>query len=116
MPRRYGAGLRSVIWPGDPETLHVGLAPIYRDAWLRAVYEGRPVVPIVTSLMSSLVKQYGEKRGHDVYYAMEAEGKGPFAKGGKYHHLHRTFAEKHDVAPIEGKKKPRPKKGRGSRR
>lgn len=66
-------------------------------------------MPIVTSLMDNLVRQYGDQEGHRTYYAMEAEGKGPFAPGGKYRHLHEAFAAKNGVRPssaIRSKKKP----------
>jgi len=32
-------------------------------------------MPINESLMRALKKQYGPKKGEDIYYAMEAEGK-----------------------------------------
>jgi len=32
-------------------------------------------MPILRSLMKSLKKQYGEKKGEDVYYAMEQKKK-----------------------------------------
>lgn len=75
-------------------------------------------MPIVETLMTSLVKRYGPDEGKRVYYAMEAEGKGPFSKNGKYRALHEAFAAKHGVAPIssKAKKKARPKKGRASHR
>jgi hypothetical protein len=41
-----------------------------------------PVVAL--SLMESLVSQYGVIHGREVYAAMEAELKGPFAPGAKY--------------------------------
>jgi hypothetical protein len=73
-------------------------------------------VPIVQSLMDNLLKRYGPEEGKRVYYAMEAEGKGPFAPGGKYRHLHEAFAERNGVPPshaTRAKKKPAPsKKGR----
>lgn len=75
-------------------------------------------MPVIQSLMDKLVKQYGAERGKRVYYAMEAEGKGPFAAGNKGARLHEDFARKHGVEPIndEGKKKPRAAKrsARGS--
>ncbi len=64
-------------------------------------------MPVVQSLMSNLVARYGKKRGEDIYYAMEAEGKGPFGPKGKYHGLHQSFAHKAGVPAIE---KPRKKK------
>lgn len=74
-------------------------------------------MPIVESLMANLVKRYGPEKGERVYYAMEAEGSGPFAAGGKYHELHRAFAAKHGHPPLRGKKKPAaPKKGRRARK
>jgi hypothetical protein len=63
-------------------------------------------VPIVESLMKSLVERYGKRRGEDIYYAMEAEGKGPFAPGAKHRDMHEAFAAKHGLEP-QGKKKPR---------
>ncbi len=66
-------------------------------------------MPVVKSLMASLRSRYGAKKADRVYYAMEAEGKGPFAKGNKYHDLHVAYAEKLGQRPIErkatGKKK-----------
>lgn len=56
-------------------------------------------MPIVTKLMDSLQARYGPSNGERVYYAMEAEGRGPFAPGGKYRNLHEAFAKKHGVAP-----------------
>ncbi len=70
-------------------------------------------MPIVQHLMDALQSRYGKDRGERVYYAMEAEGKGPFGKGGKYHALHQGFAAKHHVPAIEapGKRRtPRRKK------
>ncbi len=65
-------------------------------------------MPIIESLMADLVGRYGKKRGEDVYYAMEAEGKGPFGPKGKYRQLHESFARRHGVAPApKAKKKPR---------
>ena len=68
-------------------------------------------MPIIESLMAKLVEQYGKERGRQVYYAMEAEGKGPFGVGGKHHDLHKQFAERNNVEPITtpNKKKPRPR-------
>ena len=62
-------------------------------------------MPIVQSLMDNLVRQYGKERGRSVYFAMEAEGKGPFAKGGKYHALHESFAKRNGVTPLSGSKR-----------
>jgi hypothetical protein len=56
-------------------------------------------MPIVESLMTALVQKYGKVEAENVYYAMEASGKGPFAKGAKYHSLHLAFAEKHGLPP-----------------
>lgn len=73
-------------------------------------------MPIIESLMNKLVKQYGEAKGKQVYYAMEAEGSGPFAKGKKGHPQHEAFAAKIGGRPITSKKKPAaPKKGRRAR-
>ena len=58
-------------------------------------------MPIVESLMHALTAKYGKVEGENVYYAMEASAKGPFAKGAKYHDLHLAFAEKHALAPID---------------
>lgn len=41
-------------------------------------------VPIIKHLMDDLVARYGPKEGKTVYYAMEAEGKPPFTKKGKF--------------------------------
>lgn len=75
-------------------------------------------MPIVQSLMDSLQKTYGPEKGKQVYYAMEGEGSGPFAPGGKYRHLHEAFAKKNGVAPSKAtraKKKPATPKGRRAR-
>lgn len=72
-------------------------------------------MPVVKSLMDSLVDRYGPVKGKQVYYAMEAEGKGPFAPGGKYRHLHEKFASKNGIVPshaTKAKKKP-PSRGGG---
>ena len=67
-------------------------------------------MPVVKALMSSLREKYGVKKGERIYYAMEAEGKGPFAKGNKHHDKHVAVANAAGVKPIERKKKtPRPK-------
>lgn len=70
-------------------------------------------MPIVRSLMDKLVKEYGKERGERVYYAMEASGKGPFAKGAKHHDLHESFAAKHGLPALSGsaKRKAKTKKG-----
>ncbi|RKX65235.1 MAG: hypothetical protein DRP42_05065 [Tenericutes bacterium] len=62
-------------------------------------------MPVVKALMGSLRKKYGVKTGERVYYAMEAEGKGPFAKGNKHHDLHVAYATKLGQKPIERKRK-----------
>lgn len=54
-------------------------------------------MPIVQALMDSLVARYGKAKGENVYYAMEAEGKGPFATGAKHHDLHLAFVKKHGL-------------------
>lgn len=73
-------------------------------------------MPVVQALMDNLVKRYGPDKGKQVYYAMEAEGSGPFAPGAKHHDLHVAFAAKNGVAPVaKGKKKPRPSKKAGAR-
>lgn len=75
-------------------------------------------MPVVQKLMSALQARYGEKQGESVYYAMEAEGSGPFGPRGKYHALHQSFASKHNLKAIEspGKKKPPTRKAGGKRR
>lgn len=79
-------------------------------------------MPIVKALMDNLVKQHGEAEGKRIYYAMESEGKGPFAKGAKHHDLHEAFAAKHHLTPnagSTGKKKPagrKPRRARGAKR
>lgn len=73
-------------------------------------------MPIAMTLMGALQERYGPDEGKRVYYAMEAEGRGPFAPGGKYRHLHEAFAKRNDVAPshaLKGKKKPRRRGRRG---
>lgn len=72
-------------------------------------------MPVVQSLMDNLVRQYGAAKGRSVYYAMEAEGSGPFAKGGKHHDLHVAFTQRNHVPPI-GDRGPGKKKGRQARR
>ena len=73
-------------------------------------------MPVVEKLMDALVARYGKGKGESVYYAMEAEGSGPFGKGKKYRSLHVAFAAKNGVTPIGTKKKPAaPKKGRRAR-
>jgi hypothetical protein len=63
-------------------------------------------MPVVQALMDSLVKKYGADKGKSIYYAMESEGSGPFAKGKKHHDLHQAFVAKHHLpGPNEGKKK-----------
>lgn len=37
-------------------------------------------MPVVRSIMSNLKKQYGDKKGESVYYAMENSGKIPHNK------------------------------------
>jgi hypothetical protein len=76
-------------------------------------------MPVVAKLMDSLQRQYGAKKGERVYYAMEAEGKGPFSSSGKYHALHQEAAAKAGHPPIEkpGKRKgPAPRRGTGPRK
>lgn len=68
-------------------------------------------MPVVKSLMDSLVERYGPDGGERVYYAMEAEGKGPFAPGGKHRDLHEAWAKKQGVAPSHAIRS-RPKKKR----
>lgn len=77
-------------------------------------------MPIVQKLMDKLVAQYGEKKGKQVYYAMEAEGSGPFAPGAKHHDMHEDFAARNGVPPISSKapskKKPPASRKRGAKR
>lgn len=76
-------------------------------------------MPIVASLMDNLLKQHDPKTAERIYYAMEAEGKGPFAPGGKYRHLHEAFAAKHNLRPshaIRSRPKKKPAKPRKARR
>jgi hypothetical protein len=54
-------------------------------------------MPIIGALMDKLVAQYGKERGERVYHAMMAEGKGPFAEGGKHRELHEAFVKKHGL-------------------
>lgn len=61
-------------------------------------------MPIVQHLMDALVARYGAEKGKHVYYAMEAEGSGPFAVGAKYHNLHEAFAKKAGVASLDRQK------------
>jgi hypothetical protein len=64
-------------------------------------------MPIAKSLMDNLVRQYGKDKGEAIYYSMEAEGSGPFAKGKKHRAMHLAFVEKHGIQPVsKGKKKP----------
>jgi len=71
-------------------------------------------MPIVQSLMDKLVAQYGAEKGKQVYYAMEAEGKGPFAPGAKHRDKHEAFVEKHNLPGGVGKpvKAAAPSRGR----
>jgi hypothetical protein len=73
-------------------------------------------MPIVQALMDKLVAQYGPAQAKHVYYAMEAEGKGPFAPGAKHRDLHEAFVEKHHLPGGVGKPvkaRVAPKRGRG---
>lgn len=70
-------------------------------------------MPVVESLMKSLTSKYGVVEGENVYYAMEASARGPFAKGRKYHDLHLAFAERHGLPPISEPAKVAPLRGRG---
>ena len=65
-------------------------------------------MPIVQSLMDKLTKTYGPEKGKEMYYAMEASGKGPFAPGAKYRNLHEAFAAKHGVTPVGKAKRKAP--------
>jgi len=67
-------------------------------------------MPVIKSLMKSLRNRYGATKAEAVYRGMEAEAKGPFAKGNKHHDLHVAYANKLGHKPIERKgKTPRPK-------
>lgn len=68
-------------------------------------------MPIVEKLMNNLTARYGPEKGRNVYYAMEAEGKGPFAPGAKHRALHEDFAARNKVTPV-GKNKPAGPKAR----
>ena len=72
-------------------------------------------MPVVESLMANLKARYGAAKGERIYYAMEAEGKGPFGPKGKHRNLHEDFARRNGVAPIAGKKKPPASKKRGAK-
>ena len=63
-------------------------------------------MPVVKKLMKSLRDRYGVKTGERVYYAMEAEAKGPFAHGNKHHAKHVKVAERLGQKPIKRKKTP----------
>jgi hypothetical protein len=76
-------------------------------------------VPIVESLMEKLTQQYGPEKGKRVYYAMEAEGKGPFAPGAKHRDKHEAFVERHNLPGGVGKPvkaRVAPKRGRAPAR
>lgn len=73
-------------------------------------------MPIVQELMDKLTKTYGPDKGKEIYYAMEASGKGPFAPGAKYRGLHEAFAAKHGVTPVGKGKAPASSKKRGPAR
>ena len=76
-------------------------------------------MPVVESLMKSLVDRHGKAKGESIYYGMEASGHGPFAPGGKYRKLHEDFAKKNGVPPsaaLKTKKKPAPPKVRRARK
>ena len=64
-------------------------------------------MPINEKLMSKLQAQYGEREGKSVYFAMEAEGKGPFGAGKSMHGQHLDFAKRHGVDPISTPHRPR---------
>lgn len=65
-------------------------------------------MPVVQSLMDNLVKRYGPEKGKRVYYAMEAEGKGPFGPKGKHRDKHEAFAARNGVTPAPASKKKAP--------
>lgn len=65
-------------------------------------------MPVVKSLMDSLVKQHGKAEGERIYFSMESSAKGPFAPGAKHYDQHEAFAKKAGVAPIASKAKSKP--------
>jgi hypothetical protein len=70
-------------------------------------------MPIVESLMRELQAKYGAEKGKRIYYAMEAEGKGPFARGAKHRDKHEAFVAKHNLGESVGPaKKVKTKKAR----
>ena len=56
-------------------------------------------MPVVESLMRALTGRYGLVEGENVYYSLQASGRGPFARGRKYHDLHLKWAEETGVPP-----------------
>lgn len=77
-------------------------------------------MPIAQQLMDALTNRYGQGRGKQVYYAMQAEGSGPFAPGGAFRKLHEQWAEENGVpySHATRTKKPRgrrPGTGHGAR-
>ena len=98
------------------DTVDLRVGYVHHRGQILMVAFGEGVMPVVQSLMSSLVERYGKQRGERIYYAMEAEGKGPFAKGGKYRKLHEDYTKRIGQRPLAGRKKaPRPK-ARGRKR
>lgn len=71
-------------------------------------------MPVHQPLMDELRARYGEQRGRDVYFAMEAGAVGPFAEGNELHHLHEAFARERGLPPVKrgvnrrsGRRRPR---------
>ena len=73
-------------------------------------------MPIVQKLMTSLKARYGDYEGERIYYAMEAEGTGPFGKGKKHHDLHLAFLERNGVRPLDTKKPRSSKRKAGAKK
>lgn len=76
-------------------------------------------MPLNETLMATLKKRYGEKKGEEVYWGMAGEGKGPFGPRGKYRAEHEAIAAKAGGPPAADTKKARRKGGsprRASRR
>lgn len=69
-------------------------------------------MPIIEALMNKLTAKYGQTEGEHVYYALEAEGKGPFGPNGKYRQLHLDFAERNGVTPLTPARRTRARRRR----
>lgn len=72
-------------------------------------------MPIHEALMAKLQAKYGRDEGERVYFALEAQGRGPFAPGASHRQDHLDFADRHGLTP-QGTRKPRPPKKAGRRR